>query len=127
MVDLIGDIAKLIIEHKLAEAVDSDIFKDFIPDEPNDIVVVSEYSGTNVVPFANASVRSIQILCRAKTPSRAREKCWNIFNLFVDLMPITQIGERTCVLALRNSPFKMEVYKKNRHSYVFNMGITINL
>lgn len=126
MVDLIGDIVNIIIEEQLAEAADVDIFKDFIPENPDDIVVVSEYSSLAVVPFANASVRSIQILCRAKSASKAREKCWKIFDSFLSKLPMTTIGGRTCVLALRNAPFKIEVDKKNRHLYVFNMGITIN-
>lgn len=126
MVDLIGDVANLIIGEELAQAVDVDIFKDFIPDNPDDIVVVSEYSSLQVVAFANASVRSIQIVCRSKSNSKAREKCWKIFDTFLSRIPITTIGGRTCVLAIRNAPFKMEVDKKNRHLYVFNMGVTIN-
>lgn len=126
MVDLVSDVVNLIIGEELAEAVDVDIFKDFIPDAPNDIVVVSEYSGSDIHPFANASVRSIQILCRAKTPSKAREKCWKLFDMFTNKIPMTQIGNHTCILALRNSPFKMEVDSKNRHLYVFNMGVTIS-
>lgn len=126
MVDLIKDVVDIIIEEELAKAVDVDIFKDFIPDSSDDIVVVSEYTSLEVVPFANASVRSIQILCRSKSSNKAREKCWKIFDTFLSRIPITTIGGRTCVLALRNAPFKIEVDKKNRHLYVFNMGVTIN-
>lgn len=126
MGDLLNEIIEYIIASGFATAKDSDIFKDFSPKEPDEAVMVYEYNGSAPAPFTNTSVRSIQIVCRSKKNVEVKPKIWGIYKSFAEHGQFITLGQRKCLLALRNTPIKIGVDEKNRNLWAFNMGLTTN-
>ncbi len=105
-----------------------DLFRDFTPEEPNNLVALHEYSGTNALLYDPSVHRSVQILCRNNEADLARQKALSIYKLFVDNQ--SQVGavkltdDRWGQVFLRQTPFKYKIDENNRVYYVFNIGIT---
>jgi hypothetical protein len=123
---LLEDIINNIIGAGLATAKDTDIFKDYVPPIPDSCIIVSEYQGSPVADFTDVSVRSVQVMVRNLSKVSAKQLCWSIFQLFCYPTKIVNLRTRICIVANRNTPFKIGVDEKNRAQYVFNMGITTN-
>lgn len=127
MGDLLDDIIQYIIANSLANKKDSDIFKDYSPKEPDNCIIVYEYAGSSPAPFTDISVRSIQIVCRAKDNKIAKPKCWSIYKLFHKEDLMIQLNARKCIIEMRNTPIKIGVDEQNRNLWAFNFALTTNL
>lgn len=126
MQDLLLSIINFIIGKHLATAKDVDIFKDYSPPKPDHCTMVYEYNGSEPAPYTDISVRSIQIVVRDKSSQAAKAASWLIFQEFQAPTQIMKIGQRTCIVAIRNTPVKIGVDEQGRYLYAFNMGITTN-
>jgi hypothetical protein len=123
---LLLDIALFLIDHKLATEDGVDIFRDFEPETPDNIIILSEYNGSGTVSYDPVSNRSIQIKVRNIDADRARQIALMIYKLLykdedqrVDFTP-----ERWGQVSLRQTPFRISTDKSNRVVYGFNCGIT---
>ena len=107
----------------------STVFWDFIPEEPDNIVILYEYVGFEVPYFdTDVSHRSIQISVRNNNASLAKEEAWKIFNkLKADNKRIDFTDTVWGHLTLRQPPFKMREDKNERVFYGFNIGLTTNI
>lgn len=126
MGDLLDDIINFIIAAKYATVKDVDIFKDYSPLSPDTCTSVYEYNGSGPGDFTDMSVRSIQVVCRAKSSASAKIANWNICkSLYSDDGFIT-IGSRKCIIAIRNTPIKIDVDEQERTLWAFNFALTTN-
>ena len=125
--DLIDALITRIISDGYATTKDVDIFKDTSPASPEECVAVFEYNGTPPAAFTDMSVRSIQITARAKTAARAKERIWNIYRALYTEDFMIVLGEKHCLMAMRNTPIKIYVDEQHRSVYGFNCGITTNI
>jgi hypothetical protein len=71
MPDLLLDFATYFTTENLVQGDGIDVFRDFTPEEPDDLVSIFEYSGAPVQSFNAAVDRSIQIVVRSKSPTTA--------------------------------------------------------
>ena len=126
MHDLLNDIIDMIIAQGLAKAKDVDIFKDFAPAKPDDIISIYEYAGTAPAVFTTTSVRSVQVCVRAKTNANGKKLCWDIYKAMYREDSLIDLGGKRCIIAMRNTPLKIDVDDKNRPLYAFNCAITTN-
>ena len=77
---LLQDIALKIIEGEVCCELDGDIFTHVKPKDPDNIVVIAEYKGSQVAQFTNTSVRSVQITVRDRRNMDANAKIWKIYD-----------------------------------------------
>jgi hypothetical protein len=131
MADLLLDLIEY-LTHKGVVAGDAiDCFRDVMPDEPDKVISLYEYSGRGTTTGVGAVDRSVQIVVRSgrDDPDWARVKAWEIFNELdtpedrvLDTREIYN-GTRWAVLYARQTPFKVEVDQSGRVKYGFNMGV----
>jgi len=125
--DLLEAIIDYIIVAGYATVKDTDIFKDTSPVSPDELVAVYEYNGTPVAAFTDMSVRSVQVTVRAKKAAVAKTKIWNIYRSMHKEELMITLGGKTCLIAMRNTPIKIDVDEKHRTIFAFNCGITTNI
>lgn len=125
---MLNDIINLIIASGLATKKDKDIFKDYVPKNADNCIIVYEYGGSGMAPFTDTSVRSIQIVVKSKESKFATEKINSIFKLFHSSeSQFLTIGERACIIQCRNTPIKIGVDEQGKKMYAFNLGITATI
>lgn len=125
MADMLDDLKTYLITNGIGS--DSSIKLDNKPEDPDDVIVLSEYPG-NPINFGEASVdRNVQIIVRNTSRGDAHDICWSIFNLF-EIVTDTRIHDLTstrfAIIYSKQAPYKMGVDEKGRYMYVFNMGVT---
>lgn len=126
MTDLLLEVINHIVSAQLANAKDVDIFKDYSPSSPDSCVIVYEYQGSAPAPFTDISVRSVQIVARAKNSQEAKAKAWSIYHIFHAEDNLITLNNQVRIIACRNTPIKIGVDELNRYLYAFNLGITTN-
>lgn len=128
---LLLDIATFLTNNKVVLGDGIDIFRDFIPEEPDNVVALIEYSGDPAIPVDPAVHRSVQISTRNKDANLARQKALEVYQVLVENMDETRrinfTKSRWGQLYLRQSPFKYRTDENNRTYYCFNMGITTTI
>lgn len=130
MATLLHDIGTFLADNHIvtANGVDfEDFYMDFKPDEPDNVVIVTEYPGSNT-QFDTIVHRSVQIMVRDLDPDVARSKAVSIYNLLIAEDGIVQFTEtRWGQVYLRQSPFRVDTDAANRVMYAFNAGISTTI
>ena len=125
---LLLDIVTYLTANNAVKGDGIDTFRDFTPEQPDNLVVLTEYAGNPTVHFEPSAHRSVQVSVRDKSADVARRKALEIFKLFqsenliVDFTP-----DRWGQISLRQPPFRLSTDKSNRVTYAFNMGITTTI
>jgi hypothetical protein len=128
---LLYDIAIYIISKGIASGDGVDIFRDFLPEQPDNLICLTEYQGDALTYYEkDVGHRSIQILVRNKNADEARTKALAICkalrqdrgNSVVDFTP-----ERWGQVFIRQTPFKIGQDELDRISYGFNIGVTTTI
>jgi len=125
MADLLLDITTYLTSQGLAQGDGVDVFRDFAPDTPDDVVVLSEYGGAGTATGVEAVERFVQVKVRSLEPGIAKQKAWDIFNVLdVPLDRVINLTqERWSIITARQTPFKLQVDSQNRVSWAFNLWI----
>lgn len=127
---LLLDIVTFLTAKGVIEGDGIDTFRDFIPEAPDNLVAVTEYSGSPMVPYEPSAHRSVQVSVRNKSADEARRKALELFKALqpesednrVDFTP-----DRWGQVSLRQSPFRMKTDSSDRVTYGFNIGITTTI
>ena len=125
---LLLDIITYLTDNDAVKGDGIDAFRDFSPEEPDNIVVVTEYSGSPQVPFEPLVHRSVQVSVRNISADMARRKALEIYKLLqsetkrIDFTP-----ERWGQVSLRQTPFRMNTDTQDRVTYCFNIGVTTTI
>lgn len=105
-----------------------DAFRDFSPEEPDNVVVLYEYKGDEVLPYEEKVHRSVQVTVRDVDADNARNKALLIFkSLQSDTHIINFTNDRWGQVYLRQTPFKIKTDNNARTIYGFNIGITTDI
>jgi hypothetical protein len=124
--DLLKDLEDYLIGNSLATGDANDIFRDFMPDTPSNLIVVSEYAGTPGNAGVDTQVRSIQIKVRNTSYALSRSKAHAIYNLLHK--PEDQIiyftPTRWAICYPRQTPFQMERDEQGKITFGFNLAVT---
>ncbi len=108
-----------------------DAFRDFTPEEPDNLVAIHEYSGDPASLYDPNVHRSIQVTTRDLDTDVARQKSVAIFKAFQEAQMedgrVDLTSERWGQVYLRQPPFLLKRDDNNRTIYAFNIGITTTI
>jgi len=126
MADLLLDIVNYWITEGLATADGTDIFRDILPDLPDNCIAVVEYPGD--VPFiTNLTNRSVQVRVRNTDYPTAKSKIValydSVYNPETDVRIIDFTAGRWGIVKPRNYPYLLKKDESERFIFVLNMGI----
>lgn len=109
-------------------APEDNIFCNYRPDDPESIIVITEYDSTGTFGVYDSNVRRVQFIVREKRLTEAARKSWEVYNtLFKDKQYIIHINEDRFIIPVPlQSPFHLETDDRGRKIYVFNASITTN-
>ena len=122
---LLEDIVAYLITEGIATEFGKDIFINFLPQEPDEVVAIDEYGSDGTQVGYEAYGRYIQILNRAENVSDASSKSQQLFSSLVkELCPIISLtSSLDVVIVALQRPFKVMVDDKERVSYAFNIRV----
>jgi hypothetical protein len=124
---LLEDIIAYLVGVGLVAGDGIDAFRDFIPDDPDNIVCLYEYPGEPIGPYSDTAHRSIQVIVRNKNASEAQKHANALCGAFRPLSESLRIDFTTTrwgQVYVRQTPFKIKQDERNRTQYGFNLGIT---
>lgn len=127
---LLEDIADYLASKSLISGVAVDTFLDFMPESPDNIVVLREYTGDPVSRYTNVVHRSVQVVVRNKSATEAQKLAIDLCKAFMlsdDVQRINFTSTRWGQVHVRQVPFKIKQDDRDRTQYGFNLGITTNL
>jgi len=128
---LLLDIVTFLTTENVVTEDGVDVFRDFIPEEPDSLVALIEYRGDPLTPLDPAVHRSVQVSTRNKDADLARQKALEIFQVLREHQStdnrVDLTEERWCQMYLRQSPFRYKTDENNRVYYCFNIGITTTI
>ena len=125
---LLLDIVTFLTANNAVAGDGIDTFRDFVPEKPDNVVALIEYTGSPKVFYEEATNRSVQVSVRDKDADVARRKALEIFKLFQSENSIVVFTpDRWGQVHLRQTPFKSGMDLSDRVTYAFNMGITTSI
>lgn len=124
---LLEDIVAYLVGLDLVVGDGVDAFRDFLPDEPDNVVCLYEYSSDPVSAYSDVAHRSVQVIVRHKSSAEAQSLSKKLFEAFrmssgaqrIDFTP-TRWGQ----VHIRQAPYKIKQDERDRTQYGFNLGIT---
>lgn len=125
---LLEDIEAYLITEELATVDGTDIFRNFEPDTPDEVVILNEYNTSPTVVGSDAYTRDVQVVARAKTAAGAETKSRQLFDALVHPIDpiITLTLTREVVISAHQLPLKYRVDEETRVYYAFNLAVTTN-
>lgn len=126
--DLLEEIIWYLAKQGVIDGLNKDAFADHLPDTPEKVVALHEYSGLGPISEAEGAVRSVQVWVRASrdNPEWGKKKCSEIFKLFVGNHRV--IDERDGsgrglwgVFKPFQNPHRVKIDENGRSIYGFNM------
>lgn len=123
--DLIQDFITFLLGLGLINGDGIDAFRDFMPDNPKEVVSVYEYQGHEQIPQIEGVHRSIQVVVRSASATTAKNKARQIYKVLnTETGIINFTPDRWCTVSLRQVPFKIKTDGNELVYYGFNIGIT---
>lgn len=126
---LLSDIVEFLKSNGIVQDDGVDAFRDFVPDDPSNIVCLNEYSS----PSSGIEVlsRHVQIFVRDKSNETARVKAWTIYKLVcpprAEKRIINLTPDRWVITYPLSSPTKLKVDSHNRHCWTFNISLITHI
>lgn len=103
-----------------------DLFRDNMPDSPNNCIAFIEYPG-NTSFIANADLRSVQVRLRNTGYETGRALIWSLYDFLYDpesgnrFIDIT--SNRWVQITARQAPYLLQKDEHGRFIFIFNMGV----
>ena len=127
---LLSLLAEYLVDKHVCTGYGKDCFSDFMPEGPDTVVVLHEYSGDPVVPYTEHVHRSVQVKVRSATAEDARTLSVNVCNALRSTSEDFRINFSDTAwgqVYIRQTPFKLQQDESGRVIYCFNLGITTNI
>ena len=126
MADLLLDLVNYGIEQEVFTEEDVDVFRDIMPDEPDNCSSLHEYSGE--VAFINNMLnRSIQVRVRNADYINGKAKAIAIYNILYqpesELRIIDFTATRWGIVKAREYPYLLNRDERDRNIFTFRLGI----
>ena len=101
------------------------IFRDTMPDKPDNAIALYEYQGSKDFPQIDGATRPVQIVVRDKSATAAKVLARQLYNLLqTDDSILYLTAERWAIVYLKEPPFKLKADDKDRIYYCFNVITT---
>ena len=130
MAYLLQDLVDWIIAAGIATEDGTDIFRDYIPTTPKNVIVLQEYDGLiSNVKGIYSGVQYVQVRARNENPSTAKIFSIALFQLFhrpEEEITILYPGDRKILSFPKNKPIQVEK-TLDTTTYAFNVAITTKL
>jgi hypothetical protein len=120
------DLAQYLVVNGIGSGEGVDIFRDFTPDTPDNIVIFYEYAGSPLDGSIDAANRSIQVRVRDKSYASARAKINQIYKLLHtpgQSVKVNLPNGRWMIGTARQTPFKLMEDTTKRTVFAFNYAI----
>lgn len=132
MANLLKDITSYIVNNELAVGYGDDVFHEFLPESPDNIILLEEYKGSPDTPFDHdLHHRSIRLVTRHVDTDKAKELAFKLHKILIspngDFEPIKFTEDRWGLVYIRQTPFYLGVDANDRALYCFNIGITTSI
>ena len=127
---LLEDIVTYLTSLGLVEGDGIDVYRDFKPESPDNIVSLHEYQGDPISPYTNVAHRSVQVVVRNTNAESAHALAIRLFKAFVpttDSLRIDFTPNRWGQVHVRQAPHKFSQDESDRIHYGFNLGITTTI
>ena len=125
MSDLLMDLVTYFVTNSLVTADGTDIFRDTIPESPNDAVAIYEYPGHSPIAQIDGADRLVQVVARSLSPTAAKTKARELYaSLGTTTGIIYLTPQRWCTIYVKQVPFKLKVDGNERVYYAFNVSFT---
>lgn len=125
MANLLIDMAAYFVVRGLATGDGVDVFRDYTPDTPDDVIALYEYAGMPMGRPSEAVNRNVQIRVRDKSTSQARSRINAIYDLMCN--PYETVlnlpNGRWMIGTPKQTPYKLMEDTNRRAIYVFNYGV----
>ena len=119
MADLLLDIVNYWIDQALVTADGTDIFRDILPDQPDNCIAVVEYSG-EVSFLNNMANRSVQVRVRNTDHDNAKSKILDLYESVYEpesgIRIIDFTAGRWGIVKPRNYPYSLSRDEDKRYS-----------
>ena len=125
MSELVRDLGQYLMDQLVVQGFGEDLFLNFEPDDPNDVVILTEYAGSNSTPIG-VLLRRVQVKVRGVEYENALQKIWSVYNSFIkdDKEFIIHLTDRYLIPTALQVPIRLMVDDKGRHVFVFNLSFT---
>lgn len=125
MEGLLQSIVAWAIEKGLATEDGVDVFRDYLPNDPDAVLVFKEYDATTAPADRMIANRMLQALVRDVTPELAKERCDNLYEAFFDHPEIVRTLEngRWGLFLPTSPPLQLGRDDNDRVRYVFNFSV----
>lgn len=127
---LLKDIATYLTNLGLVEGDGIDVYRDFKPEAPDNIVSLHEYPGDPPSPFTDVVHRSVQVVVRNRNAEAAHSLAIKLYKAFAAVGESRRIDftpTRWAQVYVRQVPHKFSQDESDRVHYGFNLGITTNI
>lgn len=127
MASLLEDLVTWMVDNGVAEGDGVDTFRDTSPKSPDTVTVLREYDSIiNSDKGYRVTVRYVQVSCRDEKATRAKAKCDELYRLFDrPEETVTDLPDnRWAIIAVKNTPIKINVDEQHRTTYAFNVAVT---
>jgi hypothetical protein len=108
---------------------DVDLFRDTMPDSPDNCIAFIEYPGDTSF-IAKADLRSIQVRVRNISYEIARSTIYLLYNFLYDPESDDRIidlpDNRWIQITARQAPYFLQKDESGRFTFIFNMGVLTN-
>lgn len=121
--NILQSLAEYIIAKGCAAGLGVDVFLDYLPDKPDNCVVLNEYDGGAISAGGESITHSVQVIVRGENIAGLKERVWKIFWLFTEFEPLFLLGCKMTVITPRQNPHKFDADEKGRTAYIFNMTV----
>lgn len=132
MANLLQDIASYFVDNDVAMGYGEDIFCDYLPEEPDNIIYLTEYKGSPDTPFdRDLHHRSVQIVTRNVDADTGKELAMRLHKTLTspgeDFERIQFTPDRWGLVYIRQTPFRIGTDENDRALYCFNIGVTTSI
>lgn len=126
MSDLLLDIVSYLTTSSVVSGDGVDAFRDLMPEKPDNMVVVNEYTNDDSILNIGVGTRNVQLQVRDLTYSGAKTKCNAIHKLITDNIEhvVDLTSTRWAIMYPKQTPCKIQIDSANRVIFGFNMSVT---
>lgn len=126
MAELVRDLGQYLVDQGIAQGIGNDVFLNYNPDTPNNVIVLTEYSSSPQLGMASL-FRRVQVLVRDVDYLTAHQRIWSIYNSFIkEDQFIFHLPDRYLIPEAVQAPLRLTVDDNERQTFVFNLSFTTN-
>lgn len=114
---LLDDIASYL------ETIGSDIFKGYLPEQPDNCIALFEYAGEPPDLHSNVEYPGLQVLVRSKSYATGRQKIEKVKSILHGVAETMINGHRYLLISARQSPEALPRDENGRVIFVCNFRV----